>query len=132
MERILELLAAGLYLPALALALLAITALVRKGFFDAVLQRLAAALPGDDGPQLTHLRAWIPITLAGVAWVICVLLPWDVSATEAAYTALLTAITAMAGHDASKAVGALLLAIMRWREGRGAPPPPAGALRGDQ
>ncbi len=98
-----------------------------------MLQRLAAVLPGDDGPQLTHLRAWIPITLAGVAWVICVLLPWDVSATEAAYTALLTALTAMAGHDASKAVGALLLAFMRWREGRGEPPPPAaGALGGGQ
>jgi hypothetical protein len=121
MERILELLAAGLYLPALALALLAITALVRKGFFDAVLQRLAAALPGDDGPQLTHLRAWIPITLAGVAWGICVLLPWDVSATEAAYTALLTAITAMAGHDAAMAVGALLVALQR---ALAHPPPP--------
>jgi hypothetical protein len=122
---ILDLFASGQYWPALALLLVGATHLARRGFFDKWIERrrarLEAELRGMRPDQvvgqhgyvvvrwgLGHLRAVLPVAMSGVAWLICVLLPWDVSAAEAAYTALLSAVTAMAGHDAAKAAGAIL------------------------
>jgi hypothetical protein len=125
---ILALFTAGQYWPALALLLVGATHLVRRGFFDRWIERRRAKLeaelatmdPDDVGVQrgylfvrwgLGHLRAFLPVVLAGMAWAICVVLPLDVGATEAAYTALLSAIAAMAGHDVAKAAGAVLRTV---------------------
>jgi hypothetical protein len=125
---ILALFTAGQYWPALALLLVGATHLVRRGFFDAWIERRRAKLeaelatmdPDDVGVQrgylfvrwgLGHLRAFLPVALAGMAWAICVVLPLDVGATKAAHTALLSAIAAMAGHDVAKAAGAVLRTV---------------------
>jgi hypothetical protein len=109
LSEILGLFAAGRYWPALALLLLGLTHLVRRGFFDRWLagrrrRRARAGVRGGVGP----VRALVPVALAGAAWAICVALPLDVSATEAAYTALLGALGAMGIHDTGKASAAIL------------------------
>jgi hypothetical protein len=109
LSEILSLFAAGRYWPALALLLLGLTHLVRRGFFDRWLagrrrKRARAGVRGGVGP----VRALVPVALAGAAWAICVALPLDMSATEAAYTALLGALGAMGIHDTGKATGAIL------------------------
>jgi hypothetical protein len=122
---VLDLLAAGDYWPALSVALLLTTKLVRRGLFDPWIERLRRRYTGHvhrDNLQhaagmavvtwgLGHLRALLPLVLAGAAWAICVALPWDVSATEAAYTALLSALGAMGIYDAGKAGGTALRAL---------------------
>ncbi len=113
LEQIFGLLAAGKWWPALALVLMGLTSLIRWGAVDPALHWLARRIPGEDAPQLRHLRAWIPIVLAGVAWGVAVALPIDVSTREAAYTAFLAAVAAMAGHDTAKALATVLTAIVR-------------------
>jgi hypothetical protein len=112
---VIELLEAGRFWPAFAIALLLATRLVRHRLVDAWLGRVG--LP-------SHARALVPIALAGTAWLISMALPWDVSATEAAYTAVLSAMGAMAGHATLKAVGATTLAL--------AAQPPIAAARGQE
>jgi hypothetical protein len=120
LDRILALLEAGNYWPALSLALLGATHLVRRGVFDRWLDRLRRHVTARvylDQEQhrhavellrwgLGHLRAFVVLGLAGLALLICVLLPWDVTVTEAAYTVLLGALGAMGANDTIKAVGA--------------------------
>jgi hypothetical protein len=113
LQQVLAFVAAGKWWPALALALMGLTSLIRWGMADAGLSWLARRIPGEDAPQMRHLRAWIPIVLAGIAWVIAVALPIDVSTREAAYTAFLAAVAAMAGHDTVKALETVLVAIAR-------------------
>jgi len=123
LDTILDLLAAGNYWPALAVALMGLTSLVRWGGADAGLRWLAARIPGDDARQLDHLRAWIPLALAAAAWGVAVALPIDVDTREAAYALLIATIAAMAGHDSAKGIGAILVALLRCLgKGRGAAP----------
>jgi hypothetical protein len=112
MGEILDMFAAGEVWPAFALALIGLTAFVRRHAADPVLRWIAARVPGDDATQLDHLRAWVPLGLAGVALWIAVALPTGISVQEAAYTALLSAFAAMAGHDTAKAFGVMLRVLL--------------------
>jgi hypothetical protein len=112
MEDVLTLIAAGQYWPALSAALLALTYLVRKSGADKALRWLAARIPGDDVKQLDHLRAWVPLGLSAAALGVSLALPLGMDNTEAALTALLATITAMAGHDVAKSIASLLRALV--------------------
>jgi hypothetical protein len=112
MDEIFDMFAAGEVWPAFALALIGLTAFVRRHAADPVLRWIAARVPGDDAAQLDHLRAWVPLGLAGVALWIAVALPTGISVQEAAYTALLSAFAAMAGHDTAKAFGVMLRVLL--------------------
>jgi hypothetical protein len=112
LEEILSMIAAGHYWPAFAAGLLALTYVVRKKGADKALRWLAARIPGDDDKQLDHMRAWVPIGLAAVALCVSLALPLGLDNTEAALTALLTTIAAMAGHDVAKSIGSLLQALV--------------------
>lgn len=121
MQAIVDQLSVGRFWPALALALMALTSMVRRGVLDPWLERvrhrltvrLPVAEPGDDVVRwgLGHVRALVPVALASTAWLICVLAPWDVSATEAALELVLATISAMAGRDVARGIGAILRAV---------------------
>lgn len=102
--------------PLLVLALVGATHLVRKYAADPLLERLAAQIPGDDEEQVRRLRAWVPVLLSGIAWLLTVVLPLDVSVTDAATGALLTAVGAIATYDVSKAVRETVQVVNRRRE----------------
>lgn len=104
--QILALLEAGNYWPALALLLIGATHLVRRAAVEQWLLRLRQSFGSDAPSGLGHLRGFLPLALAGAAWLICVLSPFDVNATEAAYTAVLSAFAAMGMHGTYKAFGA--------------------------
>lgn len=123
-DEIVDVIAAGNYLLALTLGLMAMTSAVRWGGADAALYWLARSIPGDDKPQVHHLRAWIPIVLAAIAWGVAVASPLDVGTREAADAALVAAVTAMAGHDVAKAVRTLMQVITRAVRRSHPPPPP--------
>ena len=128
LAQILAQLSEGDYLLAMTLGLVALTSAVRWGGADAALYWLARSIPGDDGLQVHHLRAWIPLVLAAIAWAVAVISPLDVSTREAADAALITAITAIAGHDVARAVRTLQQvvsrALPRARQRNHPPPPP--------
>jgi hypothetical protein len=107
-----DMFAAGEVWPAFALALIGLTAFVRRHAADQVLRWIAARVPGDDAAQVTNLRAFVPLGLAALAFWIAVTLPTGISVQEAAYTALLSAFASMAGKDTADAFGVMLRVLL--------------------
>jgi hypothetical protein len=106
------------YAPALAAGLLLATHLLRRLGSDTLLARLLSEDVGAPNYVRRWLRPWIPLMLAGGAFVIA-WLSGALQLAEAAASSLAAAVTAIAGHDAGQAVLALLRAL------RGTAPPSA-------
>jgi hypothetical protein len=121
MQELLELITAGAYFPALALGLVLITHMLRKAGVDAMLARML------DTADARWLRPWIPMALASLSFAIAAA-TGAMDTAHAAAQSLAAAITAMAGHDASQAVLALLRAVLGTTAGQ---PPSAGDDRLD-
>jgi hypothetical protein len=120
-QTLVDLLARGAYIPALAVALvLAIHALRRRGV-DVTLANLLGH--GDPGAVRT-LRPWLPLGMAAVAFLLASG-SGAMGVAQAAAESLAAAILAMAGHNTGQAVLAL----------RGAPDgglqPPSATPPGD-
>lgn len=90
--------------PLASLALIGATKLVRRLGADALIERFASILPGDDARQVRALRAWIPLSLVVATVAAATLLPVGVDVADTIVTALLTLVGAMAGHDIASAL----------------------------